>query len=56
MSGGSTIQFLDEHLVEFLEDLDEEELLEDTTILFLSDHGNHMHYSMEIWYNQQFFS
>lgn len=54
MSGGVAVQFLDDPLSKFLNEMEKEKLLDDTFIIFVSDHGNHMHYSMEIYLNQQF--
>lgn len=33
--------YLDKHFVKFIKQLEEEKILEDTMVVFLSDHGQH---------------
>jgi arylsulfatase A-like enzyme len=48
------IKYIDEPLYKFLTELDEKGLLDDTLLVFMSDHGNHMHFVKAFTESQQF--
>mmetsp|Transcript_22521 Transcript_22521/g.19498 ORF Transcript_22521/g.19498 Transcript_22521/m.19498 type:complete len:104 (+) Transcript_22521:778-1089(+) len=51
---GEAVTYIDEDFDDFLRKFDEKGYLKNTTVLLLSDHGNHMHYVYQLTTPQQY--